>query len=78
MEHVGIMIGSMTKEKRYTIGEIFRGEMLLNSNGKPYTAKPSVAKVLSRYPHKAKKTPWGDAKTYGDEIINELNSRWDD
>jgi len=62
--------------EQFTIGEIFRGKMLLNNEGKPYTAQATVSKVLSNYPYTVKKTPFGDAKMFSKKTIEELNNRW--
>lgn len=63
--------------KEYTIGEIFRNELLLNNKGQPYKDKATVSNVLSKYPHKVKKTPHGPAKMYTEATIIDVNKRWD-
>jgi hypothetical protein len=60
----------------YTIGEIFRGKMLLNNKGEPYKDQASISNILKGQPYETKKTPWGDAKVFSLKTIDELNNRW--
>jgi len=61
----------------YTIGEIFRGEMLKTHEGKPYSDKATVSRVVSGWKFKEKKTAWGVAKTFSDSQIEKHNAKWD-
>ena len=60
----------------YTIGEIFRNELLLTNTGAPYKDKGSVSNVLARYPHTVKETAHGPAKMYTEDTIKKINERW--
>lgn len=63
--------------KEYTIGEIHRGNLLLNSKGEPYKDKASVSNRLKGQPYKPKQTAHGMAKYYSEETIKDLNNQWD-
>lgn len=60
----------------YTIGEIYRLQLLKTASGQPYKNKASVSNVLSKYAHKVKKTPHGPAKMYSEATIEKANTRW--
>ena len=60
-----------------SIGEILREKVLLNHEGKPYKHKATVSKLLADKPHKIVKTPFGDSKIFSQDVIDELNARWD-
>ncbi len=51
------------KERLYSIGEIFRGKMLLDSRGQPYAGdKSQIAKVVRKMRYTVVDTPWGPSK----------------
>jgi hypothetical protein len=53
----------MVKIRQYTVGEIFRGQMLLNMYGKPYGDKAAVAKAVKRLKWVVTETKWGPSKS---------------
>lgn len=62
--------------KRYTVGEVFRGGLLLTKNGKPYTDKATVLRVCRMLPSaKYVQTPWGRALTVTQGDITKHNAR---
>ncbi|UOF78926.1 hypothetical protein [Caudoviricetes sp.] len=61
---------------QYTIGEIYRLQLLKTATGQPYKDKASVSNVLRGQPHTVKQTPHGPAKMYTKETIQKLNKRW--
>lgn len=63
------------QHKLYTIGEIFRGKMLLNLRGKPYGDKSQVAKVVRTLEYRIIKTPWGPAKALPLSEIKKHNAK---
>ncbi len=60
----------------YTVGEIFRKELLRKHNGEPYTSKAAVSVALKGQPFVVKKTQWGEAKVFTQATIDALNNRW--
>ena len=62
----------------YTIGEIHRRGLLLNSQGEPYKDKASVSNRLKNQPYTSRLTPHGTAKYYTDKVIQNLNGLWND
>lgn len=60
-----------------SIGEILREKVLVNHKGEPYKHKATVSKLLANKPHKVIKSPFGDSKIFSQEVIDELNARWD-
>lgn len=65
----------MTKEKVYTIGEIFRGKMLINFSGRAYGDKSQVAKAVKRLAYRIIETPHGPAKVVPMSEIKRHNAR---
>lgn len=63
--------------KEYTIGEIHRQGLLLNSKGEPYKDKASVTNRLKGQPFTPKQTAHGMAKYYSENVIKDLNIQWD-
>ncbi len=45
--------------KLYTIGQIYRQKLLLNSKGKPYGSTAAVLTVIRLLPHQKVQTPYG-------------------
>lgn len=62
--------------KEYTIGEIYRLQLLKTACGRPYKDKASVSNVLRNYPHTVKNTAYGPAKMYTQTTIDKVNARW--
>jgi hypothetical protein len=62
------------KETYYSIGEIFRGQMLLNHNGEPYAHKSTVSKVVNKIGALDKKTAFGMGKMLTLKQIKDYNA----
>lgn len=62
--------------KNYTIGEIFRLGLLKNHEGKPYSHKSTVSKIVNKLSPASKNTVFGGAKVLSMEQICEYNDRW--
>ncbi len=61
--------------KLYTIGEIARGRMLLDSRGQPYKVdKSQIAKVVRMLNFKVIQTKWGPAKALSMSQIKKYNA----
>ena len=63
-------------KKLYSIGEIFRGGMLLSYRGKAYTQKSVVAKVVRALKFKVIQTKWGPSKALPLSEIKKHNARY--
>lgn len=62
--------------KNYTIGEIFRLQLLKNHKGEPYKHKATISKIVNSLSPNIKKTAFGDAKVLSEKQIAEYNNRW--
>lgn len=62
--------------KEYTIGEIYRLQLLKNAAGKPYKDKATVSNLLARYPHTKKMTKYGISKLYTQDTVDDINRRF--
>jgi hypothetical protein len=62
--------------KFYTIGEIFRLELLKNHEGQPYKDKATISRIVNLMHYKLKKTPFGPAKVVSEKEIKKHNSKW--
>lgn len=61
----------------YTIGEVFRFGLLRNADGKPYSHKATVSRIINSSGYAVvKKTKHGLAKTISKKNIELLNKRW--
>ncbi len=58
-ERTTLPMKKQNKKKLFTVGEIYRGKMLINRHGKPYSAVAAVLSVVRLLPHKRVKTPFG-------------------
>jgi hypothetical protein len=61
------------KNKKYTIGEILRGGLLLNHKGEPYNNRGTISRVLQKVPHEKVVTAYGVAKLFSLADINRSN-----
>lgn len=61
---------------QYTIGEIYRQQLLKNSKGQPYSQKASVSNALKGHPHKVVQTAYGPAKVFTKATIDAINKKW--
>jgi hypothetical protein len=62
--------------KFYTIGEIFRLQLLKNHEGQPYKDRPTVSRIVNSMNYKTKKTPYGPAKVVSEKEIEKHNKKW--
>lgn len=60
----------------YTIGEIFRGKLLLSHLGTPYTSKAAILHIANKLGTVDKTTPWGMARCLSDQQIETHNKNW--
>ncbi len=57
----------------FTIGQIFRGGLLKNHKGKPYSHKSTVGRIVSKLEPKILKTPWGTSACLTQQQIKDYN-----
>lgn len=62
--------------KYYTIGEVFRGKMLLNHKGEPYKDKATVSKIVAHFKWRPAKSAFGIAKEVPMSEIEKHNRKW--
>lgn len=59
----------------YTLGEVFRLKLLLNSFGEPYKHKATISRVASKIGTKTRMTPFGPAKCLTKKQIDSWNGK---
>ncbi len=62
--------------KLFTIGEIFKLGLLLNSSGDPYKSKAEISRIVRMQEYQEKNTPFGMSKCLTEDQINKLNNKW--
>lgn len=64
-------------EKLYTIGEIFRLQLMSNYKGNPYKTKSQVSKAVRKLQYRIIHTPFGAAKVLPMSEIKRHNSKYE-
>jgi hypothetical protein len=62
-------------QKFYTVGEIFRAQLMLSFSGDAHKTKASVLRVVQRIPHKKVKTRFGEGYAVAVSEIKAHNNR---
>lgn len=63
-------------KKEYTIGEIYRLQLLKNHKGDPYSDKASISRLVNSMNYKEKKTVWGISKVVSQSEIDQHNKKY--
>jgi len=63
------------KEKLYSIGEVFRLGLLINSKGVSYKHKATISKIINSMSYEIQNTPFGPSKAISERQIAEHNSK---
>jgi len=64
------------KMKYFSSGEIFRLKLLRNNEGKPYSDKSTISRIVRTMKHKVIQTPWGPSKQLSEDQIRDYNRKW--
>lgn len=64
-----------TKERWYTIGEIFRLGLLKNFDGEPYKHKATISRYVSTMKWRERVTRFGQAKEVSEKEIARFNKK---
>lgn len=63
-------------DEYFTIGQIFRRGLLKNAEGKPYSNKGTISKIVNSMKYKWFETPYGKAKCLTKKQITIHNNKW--